>query len=337
MTDTELRAELKRGVGGAYFLCGEERFLISRAADAVRKAALGGAGEYNRVILTEENYSPELLRSSVEAMPLLGGSKLVELSWPRLDSWRENEKERLLDIIGGMSEHPDTVLLIYVSEEEFSAGSLPKKPSASYRKLEKLAKCVYYPRANQAKLKKWVVRHFEESGISASEELADAILAYCGRDMTTLSGEIAKLSAYCLSHGGTMKLEYIKEVASAGGDEDAFALSNAIVAGDRATALEAVGRYRARRDEPIAVLAMASRTILDMLAVAMLLGDGLVAKEISEKLKMHEYKVGLYIKAVAGRDVRKIRAVLRRCRDADIAMKSYMSGYTALERVICTI
>lgn len=337
MTDAELRADIKRGATGVYFLCGEERFLISRAAETVRRAALDGVGEYNRVILTDENYSHELLRASVEAMPLLGGSKLVELPWLRLDTWRENDKERFFGILEGMREHPDTVLLIYVTEEECSVGALPKKPSGTYRRMDKLAKCVYYPRANQAKLRKWIVRHFEESGLLASDEFADALLAYCGRDMTTLSGEIDKLSAYGSSHGGELKLEYIKEVASAGGDEDAFALSNAIIAGDRAGALEAVGRYRSRRDEPIVVLAMVSRTLSDMLSVAMLIGDGFGAKEISERLKLHEYRVGLYIKAVAGRDVRKIRAALRRCRDADIAMKSYMNGYIALERVICTI
>lgn len=337
MTDTELRAEIKRGVSGTYFLCGEERFLISRAAADVRRSALGGAGEYNRVILTEENYSAELLRASAEAMPMLGGSKLVELAWPRIDAWRENEINRFFDILENMKDYPDTVLLIYATEEECSAGSIPKKPSALYKKLDKTAKCVYYPRANQAKLKKWIIRHFAESGLTASDDFADALLTYSGRDMTALSGEIEKLTAYCHSHGGSVKLEYIKEVASPGGDEDAFALSNAIVAGDRASALEAVGRCRARREEPIAVLAMVSKTISDMLAIAVLLADGASPKEISERLKMHEYRVGLYAKAVAGRDVRKIRAILRRCRDADTAMKSYMSGYTALERVICTI
>ena len=165
----------------------------------------------------------------------------------------------------------------------------------------------------------------------------EAMLLRCGRDMHILHGECEKLSAYALSHGLPVTPEMVEDVCCRTEDEDAFALANAVLAGNRRGALEALRRYRDRKEEPVTVSASLGRVLTDMLHVSMLQGDGLQKKEIAAALKMHEYKCSLYMQAVSGVESARLRAAVERCLETDRLLKSTDLKYIAVERLICTI
>ena len=74
-----------------------------------------------------------------------------------------------------------------------------------------------------------------------------------------------------------------------------------------------------------------------MLTVSTLLASGLDKAEIAKKMKMHEYRAGLYVNAVRDTEPARIRAAAERLREADLLLKSTRLDYIALERFICTI
>ena len=82
--------------------------------------------------------------------------------------------------------------------------------------------------------------------------------------MTGLAGEMEKLIAYELAHGRTsVPPQDVPLVTSPGVREDAFALANAVLSGDRTAALAALDVCRKRKAEPIAVLASLARVMCD--------------------------------------------------------------------------
>ncbi|MFR5890882.1 MAG: DNA polymerase III subunit delta, partial [Lachnospiraceae bacterium] len=178
-------------------------------------------------------------------------------------------------------------------------------------------------------------RHFTAAGVPFGYNTADALISRSGSDMFVLSGECEKLIAYSKSHGECeITPETVDFVACPDLSEEAFALSNAILSGDRAAALDALSKAKNRREEPIALLYSVSKVMSDMLSVATYASAGMTKQEISKKLKMHEYKTGLYMRA-AGNDTAKLERSINRCLEADLAMKSSTLGYIALERLIC--
>ena len=71
--------------------------------------------------------------------------------------------------------------------------------------------------------------------------------------------------------------------------------------------------------------------------VACLVAEGADKKTVVAKTKMHEYRAGLYMQAVAGSPPERLIAAAARCREADLKLKSTTLDYIALERLICTI
>ena len=156
--------------------------------------------------------------------------------------------------------------------------------------------------------------------------------------MFILSGELEKLAAYSLANGiSVIDGGVVCEISSVTAEEDSFALANAILEGDRRRALSVLHIHKMHRENAVLVLASVTKCICDMMTVSYLMQEGADKAAIVSKMKMHEYKAGLYMKAVSGSPPERLLAAAKRCRDADLKLKSSLLDYIALERLICTI
>ncbi len=156
--------------------------------------------------------------------------------------------------------------------------------------------------------------------------------------MSTLSGEIEKLVCYALSCKETVITEQtVREVCSESGELDAFALSNAVVSGEREVALDAIKEFRDKKQKPTHVLAKMTSEFINMMTVSLCQNDGMSKEEIAAKLGIHPFRVGKYLEALRNVDPSAIRAVIDRCVQADEALKSSGASFEVLERFVCTI
>lgn len=341
MTETELRTALKHGVRGGYLFWGDEDYLKRYYLGEVRRAVMAacppGLEELNRITLTLEDGDFAALENAILAPPMMAPQKIIEVTPPSPDSWKEKEKTALLTALEALNGLDDTVLVLSVPRGTLDAGT-PKRPTAFFKKLSAILAPVEFPLQTGVRLRRWVERHFADAGLAIGDEAVGALLARCTPDMTGLKSEIDKLIAYELSHGRTsVPIEDVPLVTSPGIREDAFALANAVLAGDRTAALAALDLYRKRREEPLMVLASLSRVMCDLLTVAELAEAGAEKTDIARQLKMHEYKASLYMRSAAGFGIPRLRAALRRIREADRLTKSASMGYIPLERFVCTI
>jgi DNA polymerase-3 subunit delta len=269
---------------------------------------------------------------------MMSQKKIVEVTPPNMGGWREKERKAFLDAIDGIADSPDTVLLVIAPRGTLDPGTA-KKPAAFFRALSAHLTPVEFPYQTGVRLRRWVERHFARAEIAVSEDAMATLLSRCPQDMTGLSGEIEKLIAYCLAnHMPAVTPEIVYRVTSPALREDAFALANAVVAGDRTAALAALDVHRKKKDDPILVLSGLSRVMSDLLTVSVMAEGGADKSEIARALRMHEYKVSLYIKSAKEFGTPRLAASLDRCRGADRMMKSSSGGgYMYLERLVCTI
>ena len=335
MTDTEFKRLLAdpAKLRGGYLFWGDEELVKARYAASCGEAV---CDEFSRVTLDGIETTPEALDDALSSMPMMSDVNFVYLRSAKVGSWKDKVLDAYLDVFERAKAYAETVFIVSVDGDEADFGTPSKnKPSALYKKLAEVLTPVEFAKKGGAQLRRWVERHFLAAGLTPDYDAAETLIAIAGQDMFTLTGECAKITAYAKAHGASsVTADMIRETASPDLSEEAFELANAVLAGDKPRALEALAGSKLRREEPIAVLASVSRTMSDMLAVAILASEGMSASEIAKKLKMHEYKTGLYLKS-AGTDTERLKRRLKRCLEADVALKSTNLGYIAIERLIC--
>jgi DNA polymerase-3 subunit delta len=157
--------------------------------------------------------------------------------------------------------------------------------------------------------------------------------------MFTLAGEVEKVACYIRAKGRDTATEAdVRTAAIPAMEYDAFAFTNAIMERRRADALDILADLKLRRVEPLYILSEVSRVVCDLLAIRTMSDGGQTATEIGSALKMHEYRVGLYLKQARKTDVTLLQNAVTACQTADRALKrSAADGYGVIERLICTL
>lgn len=337
MTDTEFKRLLADStkLSGGFLFCGEEEFVKSRYAEALATAVVG-EDSFSQTVIDGAETTPGEVEAALCTASMFGGRRFVHIRRAAVGAWKDALLSEYLDVFARSKDDGELCFVVSVAWDEADMGNLAKnRPSALYKRLTEHLVPVYFGKKGGAQLRKWIERHFLSEGLSAEYGAADTLVEICGQDMFTLSSECAKLVAYAKAGGAAaVTSDMVRLVAASVLSEEAFELSNAILAGDKARALHALYGARSRREEPIAVMATVSRTITDMLAAAVYSRAGLTVGEIAKRLKLHEYKVTLYLRA-APSDLSKLEATLRRCLEADRQLKSTTLGYAAIERLIC--
>ncbi len=333
MTANEFKSELKRLVGG-YLFCGDEDYLKRHYLSAAREATIGKDDFFNRIIITEDNYSPSFLMSSIESLPVMSEKKFIEMFGINFNEMKEQELDDFIEIISKLPNYEYNVLIVFAYPDSIDIGT-QKKPSKLYTKLSSVMKPVVFARETPARLSAWVAKHFSSELIIALPDSVNALIDKCGNDMSILASEIKKLCWYLKENGRDRLTEADVMLVSADSKEtQAFEFTDAILNGRPSTALSILSEFRLKKEKPEIVLSGISKTVCDMYAIKVLLDSGVSPLEISQKLGIHSYKVTIYTRSVSKVDINKLRKLADICYDADIRIKfSSLDSYSVLDRL----
>ncbi len=344
MTEAELSLEIKNGTAqGIYFFYGDEDYTKNHRTAALAASVAGGdpsLAAFNVIKLRFDERAPDLsaISDAMLAPPVMSQSKAVVAQFAALDSLTEREKSATLAMLEDFSadDYGDTVLVISAAADGFDPGT-QKKPSAFLSSVSKLAKVVRFDYGSDAKLERWMARHFAEYGLSYARGVTEAIISVCGKSMYRLTGELAKIAAYTAARGDSaVTVSHVSACATRTDEDDAFRLANCIVEGDTAGALSALAVKMRRREDPIFVLSQVNRAFCDLAVASAFIADGREREDYARAMKMHEYKAGLYMRSAKLRSPEFFRRAAELCVEADFAIKSSPIGYAAIERLICS-
>ncbi len=336
--EADFRKQIKGAPAAGYLFFGDEDYMKKFALDTAVSAISPDPAFafFNEIRLDSFSYSPDALIDALMPAPMMSERKLVIVSGLDFTAMRQGELDALCRALDALSEYDYNTLIITTSADRFDAGVLPKRPSSALQRLSEQLIPVQFEKNSPARLAAWIAKHFEHNSVEASAEVCSFIIERCGRDMFNLASETDKLSFYVLSKGrNTVTREDVLNIATPVAEYDAFAFTNAIGARRRDDALDILRDMKGRRLEPILIISEITKTVCEMLTVAVLKADGLTQREISLETNIHEYRVGVILRTLPDESMCKL--MLSRCRDADLEIKSSRDGYAVLERLICTI
>ncbi len=340
MTQDELKTAVRKAAPGVYLFAGEEEYLKRHYVRAFRQSILEDdtLAAFNHVRFEARDIDFAALENAVSTPPMMSEKKLVEWHLADIDGLKDSEVTALLSLAETVKNDGHTVVVFHVQDGDFDAGT-DKRPSKLYRRLSEGVHIVVFGRSSDTALSAWLQRHFRHNGIDTDPAFLREMLSVCGHDMDVLAGESEKISAYLLAHGEARATrEVLHHVASVYTESDAFGLSDAILSGDGAAAFRVLRDMKFRRVEPTVILAQVSRVYADLLSVALLRREGEGKDSIAKTMKMHEYKVGIYLRAAEKRTPEALSRLLDLCRAADVASKSGgATGYDAVETLVATM
>ena len=342
--EAEFRKRLKSGLSGAFMFFGDEDYLKAYCIKAARQAILPDESLacFNDITIDFPDYSADRLADVLAAPPMMSECKVVTLRSFNFRALKPSEIDAFCETVSPFAGDKSNLLIISVIPDGVDVGYLPKRPSALFGKLSNVLTPVSFEQSTPAKLAFWVARHFKQYEVSISEPTARFLIDYCGKSMFSLASEIEKLAAYAKATGASVITEeHIRYVAVPAEDCDSFALSNAAMRGDRQGALSVLSVMKNRRIKPEFIMSELSQLYSHLFITKTLLECGVSPADIAAILKphkVHEYTVGLYIKAARGVDKARLRRALSLCADADLAMKTYgKRDYEQIEKLVCLI
>ncbi len=335
------RKQIKSGLAGGYFFYGDEDYLKVHALKSARAAVSPdeGLAVFNDVRMDAMTFSAQALIDALQPLPMLEDKKIVTVTGLPLASMRQSEVEDLFDALETLAEYDYNVLILSIPAGQLDVGT-PKKPSALFTRLKKYLTPVCFDSITGARLVSWVGKHFAAHGVKASPAVCSYLVEYSGHAMFTLANETEKLSQYVLANDRDEVTQAdVDLVATSVIENEAYALTNALIEGRGDKALQALSVMKFEQAEPVKIFSEISFAVADMLTVKAMLEQGAPIVDIAAALKKGgEYKARLYASAVAKRPIERLRRALTLCAEADLALKSSsIRGYEAIERLICSL
>ena len=340
--DEEFRRELRNAAGRVFLFFGAEDYLKLAALRELRAALCPDEAMafFNDVTIDFINYTPEKLLDAMSAPPMMSEAKLIVLRDFDFNTMKSSEVDVLLETLSKIEEFDYNCIVIYTASGMIDEG-LPKRPSTVIKRLCEVVVPVQFTPPTDARLARWAAKHFAHRGVTAAPEVCTALVDYAGKTMFVLANEIEKLAAWAKENGKSeIAPEDIRLVCVPAALPDAFALSNAILAGDGKAALEALAVLKFERVEPNVILGEISSLLFDMQAARVLFAAGKNIKEVAAALGKHEFKIGKIAGALSHTSAQRLARVIERCTEADFALKNtYLArgDYTPIEKLICSL
>ena len=342
--DSDAYRKLLPAVAGrVYLFFGSEDYLKSAAIRATREALCPDPAMafFNDVVIDATDYEEDRLLDTMAAPPMMTDARLIVLRGFDFTSLRQNEIDDLLNTLRAIEEYDYNCIIIEVAADLIDVGYLPNRPSPLLKKIAGVATPVHFETPTGAKLVRWVSRHFAHFGVNTEPCVPASLIATVGGSMFTLASEIKKLSSFALAKGrNTVTEEDVRQVAAPAVLSDAFALSNAVLEGNGAAALDALAVMKFERIPPAVIMGEISRTFAQMQSARVLFDAGKSVAEVSSLLKLHEYKVRLLSKSLAKTDRARLARIITLAAECDLALKGATgtsNDYSVIEKLVSAI
>ena len=231
-----------------YIFHGEEKFLLHHYFNQLKNLLLDDLTEsFNYHKFNSETFSLQSFVDSVEAFPMMAEHTLVHVDDVDLFKLPEGEREKIGETLGDI---PNWCTVVFTHE------TVAWKPDKRLKKLwepiQANAQIVDFQKQNQRELISWVSRHFLARGKRISNDLCAYLIDITDGTMTSLSGEIHKISSY--SGADEIRKSDIDAVTEPVLDAVVYQMTDAISQGDYGLALQKLQQLLKMQQEPLGIL-----------------------------------------------------------------------------------
>ena len=318
--------------GRLYFFYGEEMFLLHHYLEQLRKVIIDELTEsFNYHKLTAETFDIRNFADAVENLPMMADRTMVVVDEIDIFKMNEGDREKMIDIF---SDIPDYCTVVFTYE------TTSFKPDKRLKKLwdavNKYGELIEFAKQNQRDLIAWITRHFAAAGKRIAPDLCAYLIDITDGTMTSLAGEISKISAY--SGADEIRRSDIDAVTEPVLDAVVFQMTDLLGQGEYGAALIKLQQLLKMQQEPIMILGAIGGHFRRLATARTLLDNGKNAAELMRLCGMGEYPARKAISAASRFSARFYAKAAELILESDRQMKtSYDDPHRILETLIMSL
>lgn len=269
--------------GRLYFFYGEEIFLLHHYLEQLRKVIIDELTEsFNYHKLTAETFDIREFADCVENLPMMAERTMVVVDEIDVFKMNEGDREKMMDIF---SDIPDYCTVVFTYE------TTAFKPDKRYKKLwdavNKHGELIEFAKQNQRDLITWITRHFAANGKRINPDLCAYLIDITDGTMTSLAGEISKISAY--SGADEIRRSDIDAVTEPVLDAVVFQMTDLLSRGEYGGALLKLQQLLKMQQDPIFILGAIGSHFRRLATARTLLDNGKTAVDLMRLCGMADY------------------------------------------------
>lgn len=312
----QLPAQLSRGLAPVYLICGDEPYQFGEAARLVREGARRGGFDEREVLDADGSFDWNRLLAAADAMSLFSARKLIEL---RLNAGKLGKDGS--EAVRGYCDRlcADNLLLIL-------APALERKDLQAQwaKRVDAVGVQVQVWPLREKELEPWLVQRLQAVGFQPGPGVAALLAERSEGNLLAAVQEIEKLRL--LHEPGQLLVEDLLGNLADSARFDLFALTDAVLAGDRARAQRVLAVLRAEGTADILVLWALARELRLLAEVA-----SVVARRASPSALFAANRVPRMRQDGLERAARRLspgvlRRLLQHCSRVDLAIKGMAAG-----------
>ncbi|HEV3408585.1 MAG TPA: DNA polymerase III subunit delta [Gaiellaceae bacterium] len=302
-----------------YLIAGSDRPKVRRALRRLRARF----PEESVDLLSADATSAADAAAACNALGLFGsdGGRLVIVEG--VERWKRDDVEALAQYLA--SPTPGSVLALVADDRPRDS----KLADLCGQKGQVLA----YDAPKPKDLAAWVRTEFERLGARADEDAPRALVEIVGDDVGALAAEIDRIATWAGKEPVTRA--DVEALATPSRETAAWALTDAWGARDAGAALAACEAELAAKEPFLLAVRLASHVSL-VRTVQLLAEEGLGAREIAKRVRLHEFRVRKALGHAANYSRDELDAAVLRLAELDAALKgaSPLASELELERAL---
>jgi DNA polymerase-3 subunit delta len=307
----------------AYLLLGSDRPKVGRALGRLRARFGSEAVE----LLAADSISGADAAASMNALGLFGSGRLVVVEG--VEAWKKADAEAIAAYLREPA--PGAVLALLADE-------VPRD-RALLDAVGKAGKVLRYDIPKPKDPSVWVRSELDRLGVQASDDAARRVVEIVGEDVGVRALEIHKLATWAARGEAIGPREVELLAVAAGGDSPGWVLSDAWGNRDVAAVLTACEAELEEGVEPFLIAVRLAAQVGLVRTVQALASEGLSSREISGRLKKHEFRVRKALGHAERHSTEDLDLAIVRLAELDAALKgaSRLSAELELERVLIEV
>ena len=295
-----------------YLLGGDERLLISRCADAIRLATVGGGPRgLSEDIFDAKQTTGATIITACRTLPMMSKRRLVLVRGA--EEMRRSDQEALLPYLD--KPEPSTVLLMVGPgfDTRVKLALTAKEKGFLY-----LAKA---PSENE--LAPWIEREAKARTVTLEAGASDALAMAIGPDLSLLGDALERLALY--TAGAPVTTRIIDDVITPVREIPAWDLADAVAARNVASCLSILARLTAQRQHALPTLGLIARQV-HVLAKARAHAEGKLQGALASVLKMPPFAADKVATAAKRWSPAHLQRAMRILAATDAALKGAKRG-----------
>jgi DNA polymerase-3 subunit delta len=301
----------------AYLIHGDDHGRIAERRARLRGLAESSSGPEGLELFDGEESTPDAVAAALDAMTLALGRRFIVVDGT--ERWKDKDLDALESALAAIA--PETTVAFFAREDNRSRA--PERLHAAVKLAD--GDISSEDSVKPWELPKWVLARASELGVELQPDAARALIRHVGERQQRLLRELEKL-ALGAEPGVTLDVTAIEELTAPSAERRAWAVADAIVAGDRPGAVGAYLSLREQGERVPGLLYWISQRVRVAHEVAAALDAGEPPAQIKRRLRMPSRAADRLIADARASGADRLRQATCAIADLELASRGGASG-----------